>query len=301
MVALDTPDATPPAGKIGYWSHGRAVSFVATSAAGRHLVLQDLGGGMLRSNVFDALLSWTPPGGAAPPPGPTTGGGLDDGETASGTGDEGADLGPGEGVTGRLAGRTLMIRFSGAKAAKTYRDDLAGRRAAVQCLAVPPPPLLGARSIFKAPHRVFVRVPRRGGGGVVRAPLPAGGHDLCAIAVGDRVAATVLVTKAGRDYLDGFLALGRLSVPGALVARGATRYPGAATIAARRPEFVPMATPGQALTPGQLGVWTDANRRALLATADADGHRYVLADEGDGLIRTNLYAPLLAILDSVLA
>jgi hypothetical protein len=284
VVALDAPDAAPPAGKIGYWSSGRAVSFVATSAAGRHLVLQDLGGGMLRTDVFSALTDWTPPHGV---PKPAQGDeGIDDDD------DDSEDLGPQDGVTGHLADDTLVIRFSGGRAAKAYRT-LAGRRAALICGAAPAPPLLGAALVEHVPRATFVRVPRRGG--IVRARLSAGGHDVCEIVLGKRVVATVLPTKAGRHFFGGFFALLTLTPPAGLTAPDATRYPAPATLAAAHRGVVPMTTPGQALKPGALGVWTDGDRQAVLATVDADGYRYLFADEGGGRIRTNAFSLLLAL------
>jgi hypothetical protein len=283
VVALDAPDATPPAGTIGYWSRGDAVSFVATSAAGRHLVLQDLGGGMLRTDVFSALTNWTPPGGV---PTPAEGDeGIDDD-------DDSEDLGPEDGVTGHLAGDTLVIRFSGGRAAKAYRG-IAGRRAVLRCGAAPGPALLGASLGEEAPHASSVRVPRRGG--IVRVALPAGGHDICELGRGGRVVATVLPTKAGRHYFSQFFALLTVAAPAGLAAPGATRYPAAATLAGGHDHLVPMTSPGQALKPGALGVWTDGDQQAVVATVDGDGYRYLFADEGGGRIRTNAFSLLLAL------
>jgi hypothetical protein len=297
VVALDTPDATPPAGKLGYWSHGRAVSFVATSAAGRHLVLQDLGGGMLRTDVLEALAGWTPPQGIKLP-----GAAGDDGDTRSDPVAEngpGEDLGPDDGVTGHLAGRTLVVRFSGGKAAKAYRS-IAGHRIEVLCVTAPATPLLGGRTSFGPGNGAAVRVPRRGG--IVRVALPSGSRDICVLTFGDREVATVVPSAAGRRYLGGLAALAAFfeKVPDDLGVGGATSYPGAQTIAAAHPGLIPMATPGQALTPGRLGVWTDAHQQALLAMATASGQRFVIADEGGGRIRTNVFTPLLALGASLL-
>lgn len=291
VVALDSPDATPPAGKLGYWSDGRAVSFVATSAAGRRLVLQDPGDGMLRTDVLDAVLSWRPPQGEK------VSDETDDGATDDDDGDDDPDAygGPGDGVTAHLAGRTLVVRFSGPKAAKAYRA-IAGRRAAVECLAAPPPLLLlGGRMTFGRVSRTTVRVPRRGG--IVRAALAPGPADICALRRGNRQVATVTPTAAGSAYVGGLTAFAAFlsNAPRHLVALGATAYPDAAAIAAAHRGLVAMTTPGQRLVPGRIGVWTDAHQRALLAMGTPTGQRFVVADEGGGRIRTNILTALLAV------
>ena len=54
VVALDGPAATAPAGQLGYWTDGAAHAVATTtSAAGRVLTLEDLGAGMLRTDVLD--------------------------------------------------------------------------------------------------------------------------------------------------------------------------------------------------------------------------------------------------------
>jgi hypothetical protein len=297
VVALATPDATPPPGTIGYWSHGRAVSFVATSAAGKHLVLQDLGGGMLRTDVLEALLDWSPPGGFK-----NSSSGA--GDASSGSGSSGKDeggLGPGDGVTAHVEGGQVAFRFFSHKAAKVYRS-VAGRRVTVMCEAVPPPPLLGGRLDEEAlkPETATVRVPRHGG--VLRATMPAHARDFCAIVAGKHEVAAAAPTKAGRDYFAA--AIGWIDfinkAPDHLVAAGATRYAGADTIVAAQTGLLPMSTPGQALAPGTTGVWTDADRQALVALTTADGHRIVMADEGDGRVRTNVFGFLLSLTSALL-
>jgi hypothetical protein len=303
VVALDTPDATPPTGKIGYWAHGGAVSFVTLSSAGRRLWVQDLGGGMLHTDVLEAVVGWTPPKGFALPgedQGPSAGAAPGSGSADAGSSDDsGPDLGPGDGVSGRVvAGDRVVIRFTG-KAAKAYRA-IAGHRVEVACLAAPPAVLLGSALAWRAPTITKVRVPRRGG--AIRAAAKPGNRDVCVVGEGQRTIATVLLSKAGRRFVGDFAAFGTVlegRLPDALAAVGATSYPGAATIAAAHKGLVPMASPGQKVAPGKVGVWTDGGQRALLAFTGSDGRRFVLADEGGGTVRTNVFTALMALLGSL--
>jgi hypothetical protein len=292
VVALDDPNGTPPAGKIGYWSKGRAVSLITASSAGRRLVIQDLGGGMLRTNAFTGLLVWTPAAGVrSAPSDPSLFGDDEDGGDDEGEGTDESD------VHAHRSGDRVVFRFTGT-AARTYRR-YAGRRVRVVCAKVPPRPLLGeALTYDRHPASAVVRVPRHGG--VIRGDAPADHQDLCVVetlAGGD--VATGVLTAQGRRYVMDLIAPLSLALaessPFELGAASATRYPGVATIVAAHDGLVPLATPGERLEAGQTGVWTDADQQALIATAAQDGLRYVLADEGHGMMRTNLYAGLLGL------
>jgi hypothetical protein len=57
-----------------------------------------------------------------------------------------------------------------------------------------------------------------------------------------------------------------------------------------------MAGPGATVRPGRVGVWTDGAQRAAVAITSPSGRRITLADEGEGTVRTNLYAELAGIL-----
>ena len=165
VVALDDPNGTPPVGRIGYWSKGRAMSLVGASGAGRRLVLQDLGDGMLRTNVFEALLSWVPPEGISAAALAAT-------RDASGTetdDDADAKYEAPEGVLTQVTGDHVTFRFTG-KAARVYRRS-AGRRVHAGCFTAPPPPLLGERAAFDADVSMrTVRVPAHGG--TIRVTVP---------------------------------------------------------------------------------------------------------------------------------
>jgi len=307
VVALDAPDATPPAGKIGYWTKGRAVSYATASAAGRRLAIQDLGGGMLRTNVLDALFAWTPPDPGAGVAGPGAPGrsaraarapaGRDGG--ASTAGDPAPDE---EGVTSAdgvrvkaVAGGTLIVRFTGRSAA-AYRRSIAGHRTKVLCIDPPGTALLGGVSEFGELAAATVRAPRRGG--VLRVKIAPAHRDLCTISVGKRTVAVIAVGAAGRRYLETVVALGAITdgVPDGLVPADATTYRDAATVVAGQKAIVALASPGQRVPKGKVGFWTDGDRHALVAVSSASGKRYVMADEGDGVVRSNLFGPLLGIL-----
>lgn len=289
VVALDDPNGTPPAGKIGYWSKGRAVSLIAVAGTGRRLVLQDLGGGMLRSNVLGGFMAWGPAAGVRhmPPDESSAGDDEQDGERVSAAQERD--------VHARIEGDRVVFRFA-ARAAKAYRR-LAGHRVRVACFSAPPRALLGEPATADA-HPVFtlVRVPRHGG--TIRGAAPAGHRDLCGVE-----------TLSGRDVVSGPLTGDGLrytadalmpflvgladNSPLELAEPGASRYPGLATLVASHPGLIGLPTPGAPLKDGQTGVWTDADQRALVAFAAQMGLRYVVSDEGDGMVRTNLYAGLL--------
>jgi hypothetical protein len=284
VVALDDPNGTPPAGKIGYWSKGRAVSVVATTASGRRLAIQDLGRGMLRTDVLEPLLEWGPAAGVRQ---------TDPRASLGVPGLDGAD------VSARLHGDRVALRFTG-EAAATYREH-AGDVVRVICVQVPPPALLGeVQVVDRHPAVTTVRVPRHGG--VIRAAAPAAHHDLCVAedAEGADIALAV-VTPAAERYVMDVLAPMALALsgeaPGALVPAGTARYPGAATIVAAHQDYVALPTPGAPVPPGKLGVWTDADQQALLAFGDGGGRRrYVYADEGHGTMRTNIFTGILGVL-----
>jgi hypothetical protein len=50
-VALDAPDANPPAGRVGYWTDGTRAMLVAVSAEGRRLFIETEGD-VVRTNVL---------------------------------------------------------------------------------------------------------------------------------------------------------------------------------------------------------------------------------------------------------
>ena len=54
LVALDGPEGTPPAGKLGYWTDGVRVAAVALTRAGRRLFFE-IDGDVTRTNVLNYL------------------------------------------------------------------------------------------------------------------------------------------------------------------------------------------------------------------------------------------------------
>jgi hypothetical protein len=57
--------------------------------------------------------------------------------------------------------------------------------------------------------------------------------------------------------------------------------------------LITLPTPGSPVRHGTVGIWTDGAQRAVLATADRRGHRLELADEGSGVVRSNILPFLL--------
>jgi hypothetical protein len=279
VVALPGPDATPPPGKIGWWSQGRAMALVTLSAAGRRLLIQDLGGGMLRTNVLDALIAWSPFAPTRTAATTTARAGKQDFLPRS-------FLFPGDGLTGRrLTGRRgVVLRWSGT-AAKVYRR-LAGHRVRLQCTAALPPALLGEQPPKQRFSAETVRVPRHRG--VLHAPAITGPRDVCLV-VGDKTTGVVALTLRGWRSLAGLLSVFSFDAPfpNGLAPANATAYPSATAIAAAHPGTIALASPGQVVPPRHIGVWTDNGRQALYAANFPGGKRFVIQDEGDGTIRTN--------------
>jgi hypothetical protein len=281
VVALDSPDATPPPGQVGYWTDGGTrAAYVTLSDAGRRLFVQDLGAGMQRTNALEAELT----------PGP-----LEplkfDGSLRQSDRDgrhvreyRGKPVLAADGVRASIVGGRLVMRFT-ARSAATFRA-IAGHRVKVLCSAVPPSDLLG--SVVDGPLlsvRV-VRVPLHGGVVALRTPRA---HDDCGMADGRHLVTEVRPTARGRRFQSektaalSFMA----SVPDTLAARGASSYPGAATIVAQHSGLAVMATPDAPVRRGTVGVWTDAAQQAVLAATAPSGRRLVFADEGDGVVRAN--------------
>jgi hypothetical protein len=287
VVALDDPNGTPPAGKIGYWSKGRAVSVITASAEGRRLVIQDLGNGMVRTNVLESVIGWLPVTPFALPKALTSGGGVYDD-------DEDDRLVADEGLSVRAGGDRVTFRFSG-KAAKVFRH-YAGRRIKAGCYAAPAPLLLTeALDLPGSLKLTTVRVPEHGGVITVRAP--AGGRDVCGLETldGRDIGGEALTPAGGRFALQLAAPLFLIFAPyPQVVEAGATHYPGLNTIIAASEDqsLVPLASPGAALGSGKTGFWTDAGLQALYALGAGDGLRLVLADEGHGMARTNMVSAM---------
>jgi len=302
VVAVDGPTATPPAGQIGYWTDGAAHAVAATfSAGGRRLAIEDLGDGMVRTNVLDQ-------GGVLDPflevafGGPFT---VDSGSSASerepdadGKGGRspyrGHGVGGADGVRARFSGRRLTMRFTGRSAA--VLRTVAGRRVLVTSIVPPDRGLFGAALKPPIEHDAVVRAPRRGA--TLTATLPGTG-DVCAIADDGQPVAIAAATVAGRRWFADVQANKLLaSLPRSLAAEGGTGYLPAGSVVAqgKGDRLVTMSGPGGVVKPGRVGVWTDGARRAAVAVTSTSGRRIVLADEGDGTVRTNVFADVLGTL-----
>jgi hypothetical protein len=53
-----------------------------------------------------------------------------------------------------------------------------------------------------------------------------------------------------------------------------------------------MAGPSAAPPVGRVGVWTDGARHAVLAARSGSGRRFVFEDEGEGMVRSNVFGEL---------
>jgi hypothetical protein len=122
VVALDGPAATAPAGQLGYWTDGAAHAVATTtSAVGRVLTVEDLGEGMLRTDVLDQGGIIDPVFAAALGEGAVTGGlaGSVPGQTPpTASPYRGAPLDAGDGIRTRFVDRALhrALRDGRAKA-----------------------------------------------------------------------------------------------------------------------------------------------------------------------------------------
>jgi hypothetical protein len=293
VVALDGPGATPPAGQTGYWTDGTRAAAVSVSAAGRRLVLEDQGDALLAGNVLEqsdpfaevtADIGYTRGG-------LIDGGGKDDPEDDHSPTPYHAEtpVAPADGVHAVRRGRTLTVRFAG-RAAPAFRA-VAGRRVLIACATRPAltpfPRSFGVRGW----HRAWTRVPAHGGR-VTFTFARAVAADACLLADQGTVVAVPAPTAAGREWIQDLTALVLLTDADTdhLVAPGATTYRTTAdAVAHSRKGMVAMPGPGSAAPTGRVGLWTDGAHRAGMATRSLSGRRYVVEDQGDGVLGTNVF------------
>ncbi|HMJ33316.1 MAG TPA: hypothetical protein VK501_05310 [Baekduia sp.] len=288
VVALGGQTASVPSGQLGYWTDGAAHAVAATtSAAGRRLVVEDLGAGMLRTNVLeqagvlDGLLFGL---GASEITGTAS-----EAHPSPYKGKEA--LGAHDGVRAAFAGRRLTIRFT-RRSAAVFRA-LVGRRVEVSCVRRPAPGLFGGTLAPPVVHAARARVPRRGGTLTVSL---GGTGDLCAVGDAGTLVALFAATAAGHWWSADVAAINVLDqLPDSLAAPGGTAYLTPAAIVAKHPRLLAMSSQGAAVPAGRVGVWTDGAQHALVAVTSPSGRRFVLADEGEGVLRTNVYAELLGL------
>ncbi|HWI70566.1 MAG TPA: hypothetical protein VNT55_01325, partial [Baekduia sp.] len=289
VEALGSPDATPSAGRIGYWTDGSHATVAATSDAGRRLVMQDLGDGMLRTNVLDK----------ADPFGDLDADTLSDPlSNAKGKNPEndagdspyeaGRPMLPKDGVRAAIGGRRLIVRFTRGSA-KALRA-VAGRRVGASCFARPAAsvfPVLLADGGVSASGTT--RAPRSGGR--IAIPLSRGKADVCLVVDDGTIVAIATPTATGLRWwrdLNSVLLLLAADLDHLGAAGGKTYRPTADAIAHSRKGLVAMAKAGGRAPVNRVGVWTDGAHRATVATRSASGRVFTLADEGDGMVRTNV-------------
>ncbi len=292
IVALDGPAAAPAAGATGYWTDGARHAVVSTfSAAGRLLVIEDLGDGMLRTNVLDQGEVLSAAFGAA------LGAAFGSIESRAPDRDPGGRASPyrgkgvdtRDGVRGGFSGTRLTVRFTGRSAAAVHK--VAGRRVLVSCVVRPPRTLFGGALRSPSPHTAVVRVPRRGSTLTVAL---RGIGDVCGIVDDGKGVATVLATATGRRWWADIQAVNLLDrLPDSFAAPGGQAYLAPAAIVAGRKGLMAMTGPGATPPLGRVGVWTDGARRAVVTIKSASGRRLVMVDEGEGMLRTNVFVDLL--------
>lgn len=293
VVAMDSPDATPPAGQTGYWTDGTHAAVATLSAAGRRLVIQDLGNDVLRTNVLVEMDPYgetddLPPG--ITPAEPPTDDKSPDADKKPSPYKSNTALTPATGIRATVSGRRATVRFTG-RAARTLRS-LRGRRVTVACQEVPAPSLI--------PNFIQEFLTLKGGGGVARVPahgaaitvtLKGGTGDVCDVIDDFHEVALAGGTAAGRGWMQDFAALTTFNTGGDIdfAAPGGKAYKTTAQLVAagRKHGVVAMSGPDGAVPVGKVGVWSDGATQAAFAVQSASGRRYSAVDGGDGLYRTN--------------
>jgi hypothetical protein len=106
-----------------------------------------------------------------------------------------------------------------------------------------------------------------------------------------------LATTTGRRWWADIQAIKLMSrLPNVGAAPGGQAYLAPAAVAAGRKGITAVAGPDATAPLGRVGVWTDGARRAVVAVRSASGRRLVTADEGDGMMRTNVFSDLLGLM-----
>jgi hypothetical protein len=295
VVAMDSPEATPPAGQTGYWTDGTHAAVATLSAAGRRLVIQDLGGDVLRTNVLAEMDPYgedddLPAGTSIPSSSLRPVKSPEADRTPSPA--KGDPLTPADGVRVAISGRRATVRFTG-RSARTFRK-LHGRRVAVVCQSVPPLQVLPSlvEDYLSAPSAAggVARVPARGG--AVTVTLKGAARDVCDVVDDGHEVAVAGATARGRAWVQDLAALLVLTGGGTprLAAPGGQAYLPTGQLAAtgRKDGYVAMSGPDGAVPVGRIGIWSDGARQAAVAVQSASGHRFMEVDEGDGVVRSNL-------------
>jgi hypothetical protein len=300
LVGLDGPEGLPAAGQTGYWTDGVRATVATLSASGRRLVIEDRGRGVLRTNV----LQQSDPAEALDTYLSTEGGFEDAGDTKVARDPEiDGSRSPYRGERGlrghdgiRIAGdgRHVTVRFTG-RSAKTIRA-LAGRRVNAFCFARPAPSVFPSAFEADSVHRALARVPGRGG--AVRYTFAAKvSGDVCVLVDDGTEIAVTSLTATGRRWLQDVealaLVLGDAEDVDHFAPSGATSYwPSETIVAHGHKVLMAMSGPGASVPVGRVGVWSDGARQAAEATLSASGRRFFIVDEGDGMVRTNVFGEI---------
>jgi hypothetical protein len=297
VVALASADATPPAGQVGYWTDGTHAAAVTLSGAGRRLFVEDQGGLMVRTDATGQLSAlFVEPLQATFDGGGTTTDDAKDPEydgSNSPYGDKPA-LTAEDGIRYAVHGRHITIRFTGGSA--TSLRKIGGRKVRVSCFVPVAPPLLPTTSttFFTGSASAVVRVPRHGAGGAITATFRHKIGSLCDMTDDGAEIAFGATTATGQRFIDDMNALE--SMPdgsGRLLAAGGQTYATPAQIVARDPKrYVALKSRGATPPVGRAGVWTDGAHDAEVVTASPSGARFVVEDQGDGVMRANIYSQI---------
>jgi hypothetical protein len=293
VVALDGPDATPAAGVVGYWTDGVHATVAAVSSTGRRLVDQDLGNGMLRTNVLDQTDPLIIDESSLASGSETTRQGPDP-EDDPGASPYKADdpVTPADGVRASVHGQRLAVRFTGTSA-KAFRA-IAGRKVMVICFTRPAPALYPVLTFNGYGKPALTRVPRHGGS--VAFTMSGAIGDGCIVADDGTIVAFAAPTAVGKRWWQDLSAIFALfdADPDQLAPHGAGSYYSTADVLAhnKKSHFVALAGPGGSPPVGRVGVWTDGARHAVIAMRSGSGRRLVMEDEGDGMVKTNVFGEL---------
>jgi hypothetical protein len=194
---------------------------------------------------------------------------------------------PGTGLRASVRGGRVVLRFTG-EAAAVFRA-IAGHRVTADCVALPASSLLGAAPPGPPDALRIIRIPRHGH--ELRLP-PMAARDVCTVLDdGFPVALAVPSTRGLRSVTDFLVELGFFGRLGSLdlgIPPTATTYPSAASIVIGRLSLMALTTPDATPPKDLLGLWTDGAHQAEIVGTGSDGRRIFFADEGDGILRTNL-------------
>jgi hypothetical protein len=287
IVALPGPDGTPPPGQVGYWTDGgRHAVFVAVGAAGRRLVWEDLDGRVHRTNLAEAYYDYVPPGQERVERALAS----DDRERGVKGYEDDATMVAGTGLRAGVRGGRVVLQFTG-QAAKAFKA-IRGHRVTAYCQALPASSLLGAAPAGPPDALRVIRVPRHGR--ELRLPRMVA-RDICQVFDDGFPVALAWPTALGLRFFTDigvergvFARLGKIDLG---VLSDATAYPSTASVVAGRPSLTALAAPDGTPRKDDFGVWTDGGRQAEIVGVGRDGRRLFFADEGDGMLRTNLTLP----------